>query len=132
MTRNEYAEKYFSGDRFATQTTGITIVDAGENYARCSLKVDERHLNAAGYVMGGALFTLADFAFALASNPEGQWTVSVSSTIEYLNSTRGPELSAEAVCLKDGRNACFYEITITQPDGTVVAKVLTNGLKKTK
>ncbi|MFA6856554.1 MAG: PaaI family thioesterase [Treponema sp.] len=130
MTPKEYAELYFKDDRFAMQTTGIEIVDVGSQYARCSLKIDERHLNAAGTVMGGVVFTLADFTFALASNPEGQWTVSVSSTIEYLNAAKGPVLYCEAKCLKNGRNVCFYEMTVTEENGKAIARVLTSGFKK--
>ncbi|MCK9170565.1 MAG: PaaI family thioesterase [Treponema sp.] len=130
MTPKEYAELYFKNDRFAMQTTGIEIVDVDSQYAKCSLKIDGRHLNAAGTVMGGAVFTLADFTFALASNPEGQWTVSVSSTIEYLNAAKGPVLYCEAKCLKNGRSVCFYEMTVTEPNGKVIARILTNGFKK--
>lgn len=133
MTPKEYAETYFKADRFAMKTTGIEVSDVGPNYAKCTLKIDERHLNAAGFVMGGAIFTLADFTFALASNPEGQWTVSVSSTIEYINATKGPELECEAKCLKNGRTACFFEMTITEKaesGGKLIARVITNGMKK--
>jgi acyl-CoA thioesterase len=130
MTPKEYAESYFKGDKFATETTGIEIEDVGKHYAKCVLKVDSRHLNAAGIVMGGAIFTLADFTFALASNPEGTWTVSVSSTIEYLNPAKGPSLYCEADCLKDGRSACFYEMSVTDSGGMPVARVLTTGFKK--
>ena len=130
MTQKEYAESYFKGDKFATETTGIEIADVGNHYAKCFLKVDSRHLNAAGIVMGGAIFTLADFTFALASNPEGTWTVSVSSTIEYLNPAKGPALYCEADCLKDGRSACFYEMSVTDSSGMPVARILTTGFKK--
>jgi acyl-CoA thioesterase len=130
MTPKEYAEVYFKNDRFAMQTTGIEVVDVDSQYAKCSLKIDERHLNAAGTVMGGVVFTLADFTFALASNPEGQLTVSVSSTIEYLNATKGPVLFCEAECLKNGRSVCFYEMTVREENGKVIARVLTNGFKK--
>lgn len=130
MTPKEYAESYFRDDRFATGTTGIEIVDVRSQYAKCSLKIDERHLNAAGTVMGGAIFTLADFTFAVASNSEGQWVVSVSSTIEYLSASKGPVLYCEAECLRSGRNVCFYEMTVTGDDGKIIARVLTNGFKK--
>ena len=130
MTPKEYAETYFKGDKFATQTTGIEVEAVGDHYAKCSLKIDDRHLNAAGFVMGGAVFTLADFTFALASNPEGQWTVSVSSTIEYINAEKGPVLYCEAKCLKDGRNVCFYEMTVTDGSGRDIARVMTDGFKK--
>jgi acyl-CoA thioesterase len=130
MTAGEYAELHFKDDKFATQTTGIEIEYVGDLYARCSLTIDGRHLNAEGSVMGGAIFTLADFTFALASNPEGQRTVSVSSTIEYLNAAKGSVLYCEAKCLKNGLNLCFYEMTVTDGDGGIVARVLTSGFKK--
>jgi acyl-CoA thioesterase len=130
MTPEEYAESYFRNDRFAVKTTGIQVIAVHSRYAKCSLKIDERHLNAAGTVMGGAIFTLADFTFAVASNPEGQWTVSVSSTIEYLSASKGPVLYCEAECLKNGRNTCFYEMTVTESTGKIIARVLTNGFKK--
>lgn len=61
----------FKKDRFATEATGITIEAVDENYAKCQLIVEEKHMNAAGSVMGGALFTLADFTFAVAANVGG-------------------------------------------------------------
>lgn len=60
-------QKVFSNDRFATDN-GAVIEQADEGYAKCWLEIQPHHLNAAGTVMGGAIFTLADFAFAVASN----------------------------------------------------------------
>ena len=69
----EDARAYFMNDRFAMDTTGIEILDVKEKYAKCSFAVDERHQNATGHVMGGAIFTLADFVFAVAGEEYGLW-----------------------------------------------------------
>ena len=60
----------FAKDRFATEN-GAIIEEVREHYARCSIKLTERHFNAAGGVMGGVHFVLADFAFAVATNWNG-------------------------------------------------------------
>ena len=67
MTKLEEARAFFAGDRFATEN-GAVIDEIGEHYAICSMEITPHHLNAAGRVMGGAVFMLADFAFAVASN----------------------------------------------------------------
>lgn len=124
-----YADEYFKKDIFATKTTGIQIEKVEKNYAKCKMPIDERHLNAAGFVMGGAIYTLADFTFAVASNQKEQWTVSVSSTINYINCAKCNELFSEAKCIKEGKTTVFYEISIFDNKNTIIAKILTNGHK---
>ena len=62
MTMEE-ARAYFSEDRFATEN-GITLDELDGEHAVTSMTLSPRHRNAFGGVMGGAIFTLADFAFA--------------------------------------------------------------------
>ena len=57
----EEARAYFSDDRFATDN-GITLDELDGEHAVTSLTLEARHRNAFGGVMGGAIFTLADFA----------------------------------------------------------------------
>lgn len=115
--------KTFSQDKFATEVTGIEIVAVSENYAKCELAIDDRHRNAMGAVMGGVIFTLADFCFAVAANAEKLSIVSVSSNIVYLNAVRGNKLIAEAQCMKYGRKNSFFRISVTDELGTLVAEV---------
>ena len=68
MTNIEKAKEFFIKDRYAMITTGIEIEEVEEKYAKCSLKINENHTNATGHVMGGAIFTLADFTFAVSIN----------------------------------------------------------------
>ena len=63
----ESAREFFYKDLFAVNT-GITLDELTEDEAVCSLELDDVHRNAYGGVMGGVIFTLADFAFAVLSN----------------------------------------------------------------
>lgn len=130
----EQARHLFCNDRFATELTGIRIVAVAPHFAQCELSVESSHRNAMGGVMGGAIFTLADFAFAIAANTDcfddGTlcW-VSTTSTIAYLNNTADNKLTAKTHCLKQGRNSCSYEITVTDSTDKAIATILTQGDK---
>ncbi len=124
------ARERFRGDVFATSTTGIEIENVGEDYARCSLEITPKILNAMGVVMGGAVFTLADFAFAVAANAVGEPTVSLSSDISFLAPARGKKLTAEAKCLRRGAHVCFFNIEVTNDSGMLVASVAATGFRK--
>lgn len=134
MERTKEARRIFAADIYATETTGIVIEHAEENYARCALRIEPRHMNANGAVMGGVLFTMADFTFAVAANGgETPDTVSISANIQYLNPAFGPRLVAETQCVKDGRSLCVYEVTITDEQwGRAAAKAVITGLRKAK
>ena len=127
MSKLDEARAFFARDRFATKATGIEIDEIGENYAKCSLKLTENHLNAVDHVMGGVAYTLADFVFAVSTNLGKPPTVTTVSQISYLSAPKGNILYGESKCLKDGKRSCFYEITITDNLGTKVAVVMTNG-----
>ena len=85
-------------------------------------------MNANGTPMGGAIFTLADFAFAVAANGFAERvTVSQHASVTFLAPAKGKELRAEATCLKAGRTLCLYEVRITDELGVCVAHVTVNG-----
>lgn len=127
MTDLQEAREFFANDRFATLQTGITIDEVGEKYARCSVKLDERHMNAVHHVMGGVAYTLADFVFAVATNFRQPPTVTTVSQISYLSAPKGDTLIGESKLLRDGKRTCFYEITIRDNLGNDVAIVMTTG-----
>ena len=82
------ARAYFSCDRFATEN-GMTLDAIGEGTSTCSMTLTQRHMNANGGVMGGAIFTLADFAFAVASNNVHRPTVAQQVSVNFLGQPRG-------------------------------------------
>lgn len=127
----EKIRNFFKDDIFATDTTGITIDEVGPGYAKTSMKLGKKHLNAAGGIMGGAIYTLADFTFAVATNAEDVRTVTSSGHIQYLSGTKGTTLISEANMLKDGKRVCFYEITIKDDNDVIVAKASMDGVHLT-
>ena len=132
MSDLEKARDFFYKDLYATKLSGIQIDEVSEHYAKCTMKITENHKNAYGGVMGGAIFTLADFTFAVASNFNAPQTVSVTSQINYTGMAKGNELIAEAKVIKDGRSTCLYEIIITDDKETQVAFVTITGMKLSK
>lgn len=119
----------FEKDRFATEN-GARVEDFGAGYAKCSLRITDRHRNAVGALMGGVPFMLADFAFAVAVNHEEMTTVSLASSITYLGVPKGEVLIAEANAVKEGRSTCYYRVTLQDELGTPVAEVVINGFRK--
>ncbi len=125
LTLEEVREQ-FSRDRFAT-VNGAVIEAVEEGYAKCSMILNETHRNAMGAVMGGAIFTLADFAFAVASNWNKAAHVSLSASISFLGGAKSSKLIAEAVKIKEGRKTCYYEVTVCDELGNQIAHMTSNG-----
>lgn len=124
MSELERVRAFFEGDVFATSATGIYIDEIGEKWAKCTLPLDSRHRNAAGQVMGGVMFTLADFTFAVATNRSSDAvTVTTNANISFLGTVKGDTLVAESRLVKDGKRSCFYEIEIKDNLENLVATV---------
>ncbi len=123
---NELKEKFIH-DLFVADGLGAVIEEASYGYARCSMEIQPRHCNALGIPMGGAVFTLADFAFAVAANQAGRDVVTQASQVTFLKAAQGKHLTAEARQIKDGKRVCFYEVRVTDDLGTEVAFVTVNG-----
>lgn len=126
MTKLEEARAFFAGDRFATEN-GAVIDEIGEHYAICSMEITPHHLNAAGRVMGGAVFLLADFAFAVASNFGHPADVTTTSQITFLRASQGKMLYAKSQELRRGRTAVYYETSVTDDTGALIARVTASG-----
>ena len=122
------AREIFSHDIYATETTGIVIDEAEPGHAVCSFSIDNRHLNANNTVMGGAIFTLADFAFAIVCNLNRPSTVSSGSNITYLAAPKGDRVTAEATLIRAGRRSCFATVEVRDSEGRQVAYFTGNGM----
>lgn len=125
----EETRDFFMKDRFATEAAQIEIESISDWNAKCKMVIKDFHRNGLGSVMGGAIFTLADFTFAVATNHNDQNTVTTTSTITYLAGTKGSELYAESILIKNGRTTVAYEINITDDLGKQIAVVMINGMK---
>ncbi len=127
MSDIEQIRELFQKDRFATICVGAVIDEVSDNCAICSFEIQDSHRNAAGNVMGGTIFSLADFAFAVATNYGGDLTVTVSSTIQFIGGAKEGRLVAKATPDKIGRSVCFYTVIVEDESGHIIAKVAITG-----
>ena len=127
----EEAREYFREDKFAT-LNGMTLDEIDDDHSVCSLTLSERHRNAFGGVMGGAIFTLADFAFATLTNDRENTTVAQQVSINYLSAPKGERLIATAVFKKNGRSSCVVNIDVVDETGREVAQFVGTGFKLTR
>jgi acyl-CoA thioesterase len=96
---------------------GIQLVEVKDGYAKLSLKITKNHTNALGAAHGGAIFALADCAFAEASNFGETVAVAVQVSINFLKPVfEGDTLTAEAVRVSDGKTLGLYHVTIYKQD----------------
>ena len=130
-------EKFFSKDNFA-KIAGIKIESVTEDSVQCSMEIKDIHRNSVVGVHGGAIFTLADFTFAIHANLDNLCgldagsTVGQSCNISYLKSTKGSLLIAKSKCLKKGRTMCVYQVDITDDLGEEIATMVCNGFRIAK
>lgn len=131
MKSIEEIREFFGKDRYATES-GAFIEEVGEHYSKCSVELNEMHRNAVGGVMGAVYYTLADFAFAVATNAEVPGTVSLSASMAFLRACKGNRLICEAKLIRDGKSTCYYEMPITDENGTLLTVVNITGYKTGK
>ena len=124
----EDAREYFKNDRYATES-GMTIDALGEGWAECSFTIAPIHQNANGGVMGGAIFTLADFASAVAANNIHRPTVAQQVFVSFLSGTRGNRLIARAKCRKDGKRSCVYNVDVVDDLDRDIAQCVVTSYK---
>ena len=121
----ENLKEYFKNDRFAAEA-GVVIIEAGTGYCKAKMEIEEKHLNAANVVQGGAIFTLADLAFAVAANSRGQLALAVNVSISFLKGKSSGTLFAIATEVADPKRIGAYDVLVTDERDEVIARF--NGL----
>lgn len=122
-------KKFFLNDEFARQN-GIEIVEISEGYARTQVHLEPRHLNAGGSVQGGVLFTLADLAFAAATNSHGTLTVTSTANITFVRGASTGIITAQAKELVNSRHLPFCEVRVTDEQDNIIAIFTASGYRK--
>lgn len=106
-------------DQFA-QELGIQLVESKDGYAKVTMKVEKKHTNGLGFTHGGAIFSLADFAFAHACNFGDNVAVALQVNINFLKpSNEGDLLTAEATRISEGKTTGLYHVTVKNQEKTV-------------
>lgn len=114
-------EEIFRADRLI-QHFGMKLVEAREGYAKVSVSVEERFLNAHNIGHGVLLFAAADAAFALSVNAVVD-AVGVQWSLNILRAAKpGETVFGESRILHKGRQSMVCELTVTSGDGRLLAK----------
>lgn len=124
----EEARAYFSKDYYAMDSK-MSLEALTDDGAVCAMQITERHQNAEGGLMGGAILALADFTFAAAANNAHRPTVAQQVSLNFLNASKGKQLISTASCLKSGRTSCVYVIEIKDDLGRDIARAMFTGFK---
>ena len=116
-------------DRFAA-CAGVELLEISPGYAKARMEVTENHLNAGGVCQGGALFTLADLAFAAVANSREKLTLSLNAHITFLRPARKAYVYAEADEVFNHARVPFIEVRIVDEDQQLIAILTSSGYRK--
>jgi len=115
-----FLRRFFRRDRFAA-LAGIRLVEAGPGRAVARMTLRPGHLNGVDVVQGGAVFTLADFAFAVACNSHGPVALAIDASISFLSATARGTLTAEAREVARSSRLSRVEVEVRDRQGAPVA-----------
>jgi acyl-CoA thioesterase len=118
----EKLETAFKEDPYA-KSIGASLFEVKLGYSKVGMELNDSHLNFNGYVHGGIVFSLLDYAFSIASNSANKASVAVSMGLHFVNAAKpGSKIIAEAKEVSSSRKLGLYEMTVTDEEGTLIAK----------
>lgn len=117
MSTNNKFLKLLENDRFAA-LVGVELIEIQPGYAVAKMEITEKHLNGVNIIQGGAIFTLADFAFAAASN------------ISYFKPSDGKNLIAVAKEVSSSHKIANYKVEVFNENKDHIAELSITGYKK--
>ena len=113
-------KRFFKKDKFA-ERANIKLLSVAPGQARAKMTLHPHHLNGYGTVQGGAIFTLADFAFAAASNSHGNIAVAINVSITFMKAGTTGTLWAEAREVSKNFKLGSYTVEVKDDQGELVA-----------
>lgn len=117
----EERERRIADDPFC-ELVGIDLIDLGPGTATTRLHIGEAHCNFHDIPHGAAIYTLADAAFAAASNAEGVDAFALETNVSYLEAVEvGTTLEAHATRTHETRRTGEYEVVVSDDAGGRVA-----------
>ena len=111
----------FKSDRYA-ELSNIELLTAAPGRATAKMTLHPHHLNALKTVQGGAIFTLADFTFAVACNSHGTMAVALDVSIAFMKAATIGTLWAEAREISKNFKVGLYLVDVKDDAGDLVAQ----------
>jgi len=116
----ETIKEFFKNDTFA-EYVGIELLEVSKGRAKAKLEIKNEHLNGVNIVHGGAIYTLADLVFAVASNSHGNVAVAINGSIAYLKAVTEGTLFAEAEEVSVNPKLATYKVSVTDERDNTIA-----------
>lgn len=113
-------KKFIESDRFAKHL-GIELLECANGRAKARMELKDHHLNSAGMLHGGAIFSLADAVFSAASNSHGTLAVAINVSISFFKAIKSGVLIASAEEASFNPRLATYLIDITDGEGCKIA-----------
>jgi acyl-CoA thioesterase len=114
-------DKMMAKDAFS-QWLGIEHLEKNVGYSRIKMLVRPEMVNGFGIAHGGISYSLADSAFAFASNSQGRKAVSIETSISHLAAIQvGDTLIAIAKQENLTHRVGVYTVEVNNQDGKKVA-----------
>ena len=114
-------KQFFANEDKFARHCGIELLDVGPGWAKTRMRIEPHHLNGARTVHGGAIFSLADFAFAVASNSHGQLAMGINTSVSFIKAATQGTLYAEAREQSKNPKLAAYSVLISDDTGDTVA-----------
>ncbi|MDG1716816.1 MAG: hydroxyphenylacetyl-CoA thioesterase PaaI [Saprospiraceae bacterium] len=121
-TPNEIVQTgMYENDAFS-KWLGIELINISRGYAKIKMTVREEMTNGFKIAHGGITYSLADSAFAFASNSWGEQAVSIETSISHTKPVQIDDvLTAETSMKNKSKRLAIYNVTVTNQDEKVVA-----------
>ncbi len=113
-------KKFVDRDNFAKHL-GIEMLEYADGKAKARMVIKSHHLNSAGMLHGGAIFSLADAVFSAASNSRGTLAVAINVSISFFKAIKSGVLIAEGREVSINPKLATYLIDVKNEAGNVIA-----------
>ena len=116
----DIVKKFLDADRFAKHL-GIEMLEFSQGRAKARMTLRDHHLNSAGAVHGGAIFSLADAVFSVASNSHGTLAMAINVSISFFKAAKSGTLYAEGREVSINPKLATYLIDVKDETGIAIA-----------
>ncbi|MEO6131260.1 MAG: hotdog fold thioesterase [Saprospiraceae bacterium] len=116
---NSIGGKMYGADAFS-QWLGIQRIEDGPGFCILEMTVRQEMVNGFGIAHGGITYSLADSAFAFASNSQGRKAVSIETSINHIKTVYpGDLLRAKAEEISLGHKIAIYHVKVLRGEELV-------------
>ena len=116
----DIVKKFVDADNFAKHL-GIEMLEFGKGTAKARMELKQHHLNSARTVHGGAIFSLADAVFSVASNSHGTLAMAINVGISFFKAAKSGTLYAEGREVSINPKLATYLIEVKDDAGNMIA-----------